>query len=104
MPFTKERKQQLKGEFGRGKSDSGSPEVQIALLTNRIAQMTDHLQLHSKDYASRRGLLGDGQSATSAVGLREADQSRVVSRSVAASGNSQVERASSVEQRSSGVS
>jgi len=58
MPLTKERKQQLAGEFGRGKSDSGSPEVQIALLTNRISQMTEHLQLHSKDYASRRGLLG----------------------------------------------
>ena len=58
MPLTKERKQQLKGEFGRGKSDSGSPEIQIALLTNRIAQMTEHLKLHSKDYASRRGLLG----------------------------------------------
>lgn len=58
MPLTKERKQQLKGEFGRGASDSGSPEVQIALLTSRIAQMTEHMQLHSKDYASRRGLLG----------------------------------------------
>jgi small subunit ribosomal protein S15 len=58
MPLTKERKQQLKGEFGRAASDSGSPEVQIALLTSRIAQMTEHLQLHAKDYASRRGLLG----------------------------------------------
>jgi small subunit ribosomal protein S15 len=58
MPLTKERKQQLKGEFGREAKDSGSPEVQIALLTARIAQMTEHLQLHSKDYASRRGLLG----------------------------------------------
>ena len=58
MPLTKERKQQLAGEFGRGKSDSGSPEIQIALLTNRIAEMTEHLKLHSKDYASRRGLLG----------------------------------------------
>jgi small subunit ribosomal protein S15 len=58
MPLTKERKQQLAGEFGRDKSDSGSPEVQVALLTNRIAQMTEHLQLHSKDFASRRGLLG----------------------------------------------
>jgi small subunit ribosomal protein S15 len=57
MPLTKERKQQLTGEFGRGNSDSGSPEVQVALLTNRISQMTDHLQLHSKDYSSRRGLL-----------------------------------------------
>jgi small subunit ribosomal protein S15 len=58
MTLTKERKQQLKGEFGRGSSDSGSPEIQIALLTSRIAQMTEHLHLHSKDYASRRGLLG----------------------------------------------
>ncbi len=58
MPLTKERKQQLAGEYGRGESDTGSPEVQIALLTNRIGQMTDHLKLHSKDYASRRGLLG----------------------------------------------
>jgi small subunit ribosomal protein S15 len=58
MPLTKERKQQLKGEFGRGASDSGSPEIQVALLTSRIAQMTEHLQLHPKDYASRRGLLG----------------------------------------------
>jgi small subunit ribosomal protein S15 len=58
MTLTKERKQQLKKEFGRGKTDSGSPQVQVALLTNRIAQMTEHLQLHSKDYAGRRGLLG----------------------------------------------
>ncbi|MEX2318132.1 MAG: 30S ribosomal protein S15 [Pirellulales bacterium] len=58
MPLTLERKQQLKSEYGRGKSDSGSPQVQVALLTSRIAQMTEHLRLHSKDYASRRGLLG----------------------------------------------
>lgn len=58
MALTTERKQQLKGDFGRGDSDSGSPEVQIALLTSRIAQMTTHLQLHPKDFASRRGLLG----------------------------------------------
>lgn len=58
MLLTKERKQELKGEFGRGESDSGSPEVQIALLTSRIAQMTEHMTKHPKDYASRRGLLG----------------------------------------------
>lgn len=57
MPLTKERKQQLTGEFGRGSADNGSPEVQIALLTNRISQMTEHLKLHPKDFASRRGLL-----------------------------------------------
>ena len=58
MPLTKEQTQQLTGEFGRRPTDTGSPEVQIALLTNRINQMTGHMQLHSKDYASRRGLLG----------------------------------------------
>jgi len=58
MPLTKEQKKQLTGEFGREPKDSGSPEVQIALLTNRINHMTEHMQLHSKDYASRRGLLG----------------------------------------------
>jgi len=58
MPVAKEQKKTTIGEFGRGQSDTGSPEVQIALLTNRISQMTDHLQLHPKDFASRRGLLG----------------------------------------------
>ena len=57
MSITKERKTQIIGEFGRQPGDSGSPEVQIALLTNRIIQMTGHLKTHSKDFASRRGLL-----------------------------------------------
>lgn len=57
MSLVTEQKQQIIGEFGRAGGDSGSPEVQIALLTNRIAQMTEHLQMHSKDFASRRGLL-----------------------------------------------
>ncbi|MEX2172230.1 MAG: 30S ribosomal protein S15 [Pirellulales bacterium] len=58
MSLATETKQQLIGEFGRAGGDSGSPEVQIALLTSRISQMTKHMQMHSKDYASRRGLLG----------------------------------------------
>ena len=57
MSVTKERKQELVKEFGRSATDSGSPEVQISILTNRIAEMTSHLQVHKKDYASRRGLL-----------------------------------------------
>jgi small subunit ribosomal protein S15 len=57
MPLTAERKQQLIGDFGQKSGDTGSPEVQIALLTNRIAQMTEHMALHNKDYSSRRGLL-----------------------------------------------
>jgi small subunit ribosomal protein S15 len=57
MSVTKERKQELISDYGRGGSDSGSPEVQISILTARIAEMTGHLQLHVKDYSSRRGLL-----------------------------------------------
>jgi small subunit ribosomal protein S15 len=56
MPLAIEQKRQLIGEFG-GASRSGSPEVQIALLTSRIGRMTEHLQENPKDYASRRGLL-----------------------------------------------
>jgi small subunit ribosomal protein S15 len=57
MSLTKARKEDLIGKFQRTKTDSGSPEVQVALLTNRISEMTQHLALHKKDYASRRGLL-----------------------------------------------
>ncbi len=57
MSITKERKQVLIGDFKRGDSDTGSPEIQIAILTTRIGELTQHLQSHKKDYASRRGLL-----------------------------------------------
>jgi len=57
MAVTKERKQQLIAEFRQDEHDSGSPEVQIALLTHRIGYLTEHLRAHKKDYASRRGLL-----------------------------------------------
>ncbi len=57
MSITKERKEQLIGEFGQSQGDTGSPEVQISLLTSRIGQLTEHLQTHKRDYASRRGLL-----------------------------------------------
>lgn len=57
MSITKERKQTVIREYRRGDNDSGSPEVQIALLTNRINSLTEHMHTHSKDYASRRGLL-----------------------------------------------
>ena len=57
MSLTKQRKQEVVGDFGRGDADSGSPEVQIALLTSRIGQMTQHMKEHPKDYSSRRGLL-----------------------------------------------
>ena len=57
MTITKERKQELIGTYQRGTSDTGSPEIQIAILTSRINGLTQHLQSHSKDYACRRGLL-----------------------------------------------
>lgn len=57
MTITKERKQELIGEYKRGESDSGSPEVQISILTTRINSLTEHMRTHKKDYASRRGLL-----------------------------------------------
>ena len=57
MSVTKERKEELVSEFGRSATDSGSPEVQISILTSRIAEMTGHLQVHKKDLSSRRGLL-----------------------------------------------
>jgi small subunit ribosomal protein S15 len=57
MTITKERKQELIQDFRQDESDTGSPEVQIAILTTRINNLTEHLQTHKKDYASRRGLL-----------------------------------------------
>ncbi len=57
MSITKERKQSLMSDFQRSAKDSGSPEVQIAILTTRVGELTEHLRTHKKDYASRRGLL-----------------------------------------------
>jgi small subunit ribosomal protein S15 len=57
MSLTKERKKELIGSYRRGTADTGSAEIQIALLTGRISQLTDHFKKHSKDFASRRGLL-----------------------------------------------
>ncbi len=57
MSITAERKQQLIAEFGRHPGDTGSPEVQIAILTERIQNLTEHFKKHKKDHHSRRGLL-----------------------------------------------
>ncbi|WP_346887355.1 30S ribosomal protein S15 [Clostridium sp. UBA1056] len=53
----KARKQEIMIEFARTEGDTGSPEVQIALLTERIKELTEHLKVHKKDHHSRRGLL-----------------------------------------------
>jgi small subunit ribosomal protein S15 len=57
MALTTDVTEKVVSEYQRKDGDTGSPEVQIALLTSRIAQMTGHMQTHSKDYSSRRGLL-----------------------------------------------
>ena len=57
MSITPERKQTLIGEYGVKPGDTGSPEVQVAILSERIRNLTDHLASHKKDFHSRRGLL-----------------------------------------------
>ena len=57
MTLTKEAKLDIVGKHGRHEGDTGSPEVQIALLTTRINELTEHLRTHAKDHYSRRGLL-----------------------------------------------
>jgi len=57
MSITQERKAELIKEFGRADGDTGSPEVQISILTERIRNLTEHLKEHKKDFHSRRGLL-----------------------------------------------
>jgi small subunit ribosomal protein S15 len=58
MTITKEQKKDVIAQYKIQPSDTGSPEVQIAILTERINGLTEHMRTHNKDYASRRGLLG----------------------------------------------
>ncbi len=57
MSITAERKQELLRDFATAQGDTGSPEVQVAILSERIRNLTEHLQGHKKDFHSRRGLL-----------------------------------------------
>lgn len=57
MPLTKERKSEIVSQFGANPKDTGRTEVQIALLTQRITELTEHFKTHKKDHNSRRGLL-----------------------------------------------
>ena len=57
MSITKERKAELISAFGKDAKDSGSAAVQVAILTDRIVYLTEHMKTHKKDFASRRGLL-----------------------------------------------
>ena len=55
--ITTEQKAKIIAEYGRSEGDTGSPEVQVAILTERIAELTEHLKVNQKDHHSRRGLL-----------------------------------------------
>ena len=57
MSITQERKQEVISQFATQEGDTGSPEVQVAILSERIGNLTEHLKMHKKDFASRRGLL-----------------------------------------------
>ena len=57
MPISNEEKQQIIKKFGNNEDDTGSPEVQIAILTHRIRELTDHVKVHKKDHHTRRGLV-----------------------------------------------
>ena len=57
MPLSKERTAEIIAEYGKDHSDSGSAEVQVALLTQRIKDLTEHMKIHKKDHHTRRGLL-----------------------------------------------
>jgi small subunit ribosomal protein S15 len=77
MSITAAKKQNLIGEHGRHGKDTGSPEVQVALLTERIKNLTDHFKTHPKDHHSRRGLLMlVGQRKALLNYLRELDITR----------------------------
>jgi small subunit ribosomal protein S15 len=56
LPLTNDQKSEIINRFGRGEKDSGSPEVQVAMLTERINELNEHLKTHKKDFHSRQGL------------------------------------------------
>ena len=77
MSISAERKQELIKEFGRKPDDTGSPEVQVAILSERIANLTEHFKAHVKDNHSRRGLLVMVSQRRSLLDhLRRSDEAR----------------------------
>jgi small subunit ribosomal protein S15 len=77
MSITAERKQALIEEYRTSETDTGSPEVQVAILSERITNLTEHLKVHRKDFHSRRGLLMlVGQRRSLLDYVRKKDQSR----------------------------
>ena len=77
MSLAKEKKTELIGKYGRADGDTGSAEVQIALLTERVNELTEHLRGHAKDHHSRRGLLMMVNQRRSLLGyLKKKDAAR----------------------------
>jgi ribosomal protein S15P/S13E len=80
MSVTAERKQEIINDNARGSDDTGSPEVQVAILTERIVNLTEHFKTHAKDNHSRRGFADAGQQAPFAAGLSPQDRRRPLHR------------------------
>ena len=76
--ISKEKKAAIMKEYARTEGDTGSPEVQVAVLTARIQELTEHLQSNHKDHHSRRGLLENGRSETWTVSLPEENRHRKI--------------------------
>jgi small subunit ribosomal protein S15 len=77
MALTPEKKKSLIGDYATHKGDTGSPEVQVAMITEQINHLTEHLKVHKKDFTSRRGLLMMvGQRARLLKFLQTTDQNR----------------------------
>ena len=79
--MTKERKQEIISTYKRGENDTGSPEVQIALLTERINELTEHLKVHKKDNHSRRGLfkmIGNRRSLLNYLAEKDVERYREI--------------------------
>lgn len=56
MPLDRDQKAEIIAQYGKGENDTGSPEVQVALITHRVRELTEHLKVHKHDHHSRRGL------------------------------------------------
>ena len=84
--MTKERKQEIINTYKRDENDTGSPEVQIAILTERIKELTEHLKVHKKDNHSRRGLLkmvGKRRSLLKYLAKKDVNRYREISEKLA---------------------
>ena len=80
MALVKDRKTEIIGEYKTHDGDTGSPEVQIALLTARINQLTEHLKTHKKDFHSQARAIDDGWSSTQTAELLEQQRHKQISR------------------------